>query len=191
MNRNHKFYNTDYLKNYRFVIVVVCMLISCNSNQVINQYNAKLVIKKIHDGTQVTGAVINGEKEGLWTQFDSKGRLSLQEIFVHNKETGETIGYYDDGKTILDRGYLINGRIAGEWISYYSNGKIAEKGSYNNGNRTGVWEYYLDNGWLNKKVEYIGKNEKIILDNHLEPPTPADERKALPKIDSNNRAFVK
>lgn len=183
---------SGFFKDSYFAILISGIILSCNHNKAKYSDEAKLITQKMADGsTKVIGAMINGKKEGLWIVLNESGKLSSQEIFIHNNIVGETINYFEDGKTILETGYLSNGQRNGQWISFYYNHKISEKGYYVNGHRDGVWEYYLNDGRLNKKMVFDGKNQKIILDNHLLPPTPADEKDVLPKIDTNNRAIVK
>ncbi len=42
----------------------------------------------------------------------------------------------------------------GQWIAYWHNGKIREKGEWKDGKRNGTWEYYGENGSKYRSVEY-------------------------------------
>jgi antitoxin component YwqK of YwqJK toxin-antitoxin module len=48
-----------------------------------------------------------------------------------------------------------NGNRHGYWEYYYSNGKLAYKGTYVDGNRHGYWEVYHSNGNLWYKGNYV------------------------------------
>lgn len=151
--------------------IVVCMLVSCAQQEV--ESEGKLVFEKLPDAsTRITGATVNGKKQGLWINYDDSGSVSSYDTYVNDSLTGESIGFFSDA-TISSKGVLKNGQREGEWILYYDNGKIAEKGSYHIGNKVGVWEYYIEDGKLDKIIEYDkdGK-QKIIKDNHLMPPVP-------------------
>ena len=170
------------------MVICYCILSSCNSKQ----SEAKLITKKLPNGiTKAIGATVNGKKEGMWINYDDSGRLLSCYTYIDDSLLGEEISYWDDG-TISSKRFLQGDKIQGEWIEYYNydKNKIAKKGSYKNSNKVGVWEYYLEDGRLNKKIEYTEKGEKIILDNHLLPPTPSSmEPSSI--MDSNNNAVVK
>ncbi|MCO5950977.1 toxin-antitoxin system YwqK family antitoxin [Mucilaginibacter flavidus] len=179
----------NFLKKRYIALTMVGMIASCKNSE--HTDNAKLITQKMSNGAIVViGAVVNGQKEGLWIELNDSEKLSSQKIFLHNKSIGESISYFEDGKTILSRGDLINDKPNGYWIFYYYNHKIAEKGNYANGQRVGVWEYYLENGLLNKKIDYNEKKGKVILDNHLLPPAP-DKTGTSTQTDTTNGAIVK
>jgi antitoxin component YwqK of YwqJK toxin-antitoxin module len=49
----------------------------------------------------------------------------------------------------------------GYWETYYSNGNLCSKGSYNNGEKVGIWkEYHYTNGQLNSKGLYRDTKKK-------------------------------
>ncbi|MNT87782.1 hypothetical protein D3C72_2282390 [compost metagenome] len=66
----------------------------------------------------------------------------------------------------------MDGQREGEWVIYWKQAVVAEKGQYNSGNKVGVWEYYLEDGRLNQKIEYTNGKKQVLLDNHLLPPVP-------------------
>ena len=49
----------------------------------------------------------------------------------------------------------MNGLIIGEWISYYENGGIAQKGYYENGFMDREWTFYYENGNIKGIGHYI------------------------------------
>jgi len=54
--------------------------------------------------------------------------------------------YYTDG-SIKEVYYKENDTFIGEYISYYSNGQVENKGRYNNeGEMDGIWQGYFENG---------------------------------------------
>ena len=182
------------MKNIRISILpaIFCMLFigfffSCNRQD--HTREPKLISTKFPDGTiKEAGATIDGKKEGMWLEYYN-GHISAQRCYVDDSLSGESIDYNENGEIFIRQTFK-NGQEDGNYILYsdFKKGKIGEQGNYKNGHKIGVWEYYLEDGRLNKKIEYNGKNEKVIMDNHLLPPTP-DKMKPYP-IDSNNRAFV-
>ncbi len=142
-------------KSCCMAVVICVMMMSCNSKQEYHQGVAKLVTKKMADGTtRVVGATIDGQKEGMWIKYDDSGRVLSNYTYVNDSLLGEEISYWENGKVSSKR-YLKGDEIQGEWVQYYDYDKngIAQRGSYKDGNKVGVWEYYSEDGRLNKKVE--------------------------------------
>lgn len=160
-----------------------CMILSCKHEE---KKEGKLIFEKQSDiNSKVIGATINGKKQGLWISYSDSGKISSYETYINDSLTGETIGFFEDG-TVSSRGNLKDGQREGEWILYYSKNRIAEKGNYSNGNKIGVWEYYIEEGKLDKKIEYLKDGtKKILQDNHLTPPTPANMEPS-PITDTDN-----
>ena len=46
------------------------------------------------------------------------------------------------------------GQLNGEFISYYKDGVVKHKGSWNNGRRNDKFEWFYENGQLNEQVTY-------------------------------------
>ena len=80
--------------------------------------------------------------------------------YKKGKKTGET-GYYIPEGTLEYVGNEKNGKIDGDFISYYRNGEISIEGELDMGKYVGEWKYYDDDGSLNKTLNYNKKGEKI------------------------------
>jgi antitoxin component YwqK of YwqJK toxin-antitoxin module len=80
--------------------------------------------------------------------------------YKKGKKTGET-GYYIPEGTLEYVGSEKNGKIDGDFISYYRNGEISIEGELDMGRYVGEWKYYDDDGSLNKTLNYNKKGEKI------------------------------
>ena len=80
--------------------------------------------------------------------------------YKKGKKTAETSYYIPDG-TLEYIGNEKNGKIDGDFISYYKNGEISIKGKLDMGKYIGEWNYYDDDGSLNKTSNYNKKGEKI------------------------------
>ena len=64
-----------------------------------------------------------------------------------------------NGKVTGDKqGTLKNGKKAGVWVTYSSNGQLYSKGNFKNGKEEGTWVFYYD-GQLSFKQNY--KNGKL------------------------------
>jgi antitoxin component YwqK of YwqJK toxin-antitoxin module len=80
--------------------------------------------------------------------------------YKKGKQTAET-GYYIPEGTLEYVGSEKNGKIDGDFISYYRNGEISIEGELDMGRYVGEWKYYDDDGSLNKTLNYNKKGEKI------------------------------
>lgn len=56
--------------------------------------------------------------------------------------------------TLIRKAYRKNQLYDGEYINYFENGIIAEKGIYREGYRIGKWFFYFPNGNLYLEIEY-------------------------------------
>ena len=61
---------------------------------------------------------------------------------------------YPTGEKRYVQSYDNWGDLTGEWINYYKNGNIKQKGYYTNGKPSGTWTYFHEDGTL-KKQEFI------------------------------------
>ena len=82
--------------------------------------------------------------------------VSFREI--PGKLTGEYITYFENGN-IKEKGNYFNGLKRGEWSEFYENGQIFKKDFYNeNGKLSGPFEYYFEDGQTFQKGNYLNGN---------------------------------
>jgi antitoxin component YwqK of YwqJK toxin-antitoxin module len=74
--------------------------------------------------------------------------------------SGKCYIYYSKSKVLKEEMNFKKGILDGEHISYFQNGQIKRKGSYNNGQLNGKWTNYNEDGKLVFEVEY--KNDTLI-----------------------------
>lgn len=155
------------------------------------------------------GQYKDGQLDGTWTWYFLSGKIQKQEEFFEGQPDGNYVEYDESGNCIIKGSYFEgmksgkwieqcgderfegeyrNDRQVGEWVSYYSNGKLAFKGSfksgypdgehyyyytngrireiqsYSGGIRNGVWKKYLDTGELFLEETYIQDKDEIILE---------------------------
>tara|TARA_B100000989_G_C19170678_1_gene315339 strand:+ start:22 stop:462 length:441 start_codon:yes stop_codon:yes gene_type:complete len=72
----------------------------------------------------------------------------------------EEIGYYFDG-SIEYVGKEKDGKIDGDFISYYPNGQVSIEGELDMGKYIDEWKYYDDDGTLNKTLKYNSSGQMI------------------------------
>jgi len=77
----------------------------------------------------------DGIPEGVRREYNEDGQVVKSYIFLHGKIIGE--GIFTDA-----------GLKEGNWIEYYTNGKIKAKGNYTADEKNGQWQYFYSNGQL-------------------------------------------
>lgn len=123
-------------------------------------------IKKT-DNSKVTYIKFDGDfvKHGTYYRYgETYGASSFEYLqektdYVYGVKHGVSEWYYaENGKVYLSEVTHFNyGLRHGEYIEYFSNGDIKEKGEYNNGIKSGVWTQYYDN----RAVMYEYKYDKF------------------------------
>ena len=111
------------------------------------------------------------EGESL-TWYPGESALWRRIPFVNNKEEGKGFEYDRDGRIItlltyrngfiylaekINR-YDSSGRKTGNWVEYWSEGKMKEEGNWTQGKRNGVFRFFKRNGDLDKIEEYVDGN---------------------------------
>lgn len=127
------------------------------------------------------GLYINGYRAGLWNIFDKDGNKTFDKYYTYktvdeNKDYTKTniIKFNDYGDKLLE--YSVNSYLLcrpaqdcfntvyadevmeGEYILYYDNGNIKEKGSYLNNVKNGLWTEYYTNGNIKSTIDFIEGN---------------------------------
>ncbi len=70
------------------------------------------------------------------------------------KQDSTIVIYYPNGEPRYIQNYNAWGDLTGEWLNYYENGQIKQKGHYSNGQAGGLWTYYNEDGTI-KNEEFI------------------------------------
>ena len=127
------------------------------------------------------GLYINGYRAGLWNMFDQDGNKTFDKYYTYktadkNKDYTKTniIKFNDYGDKLLE--YSVNSYLLcrpaqdcfntvyadevmeGNYILYYDNGNIKEKGSYSNNIKNGLWTEYYTNGNIKSTIDFIEGN---------------------------------
>lgn len=123
------------------------------------------------------GKYKDGKLDGTWTWYYPSGKIQKQEDFLDDLPEGNYVEYDEEGNVIIKGSYFDgmktgkwkeksgdetfegeyrNDHQVGEWVSYYSNGKMAFKGSFKGGYPDGEHLYYYTNGRLRESQSYSG-----------------------------------
>jgi antitoxin component YwqK of YwqJK toxin-antitoxin module len=111
---------------------------------------------------------INGKKNGLYTQYDTKGTKIKTIEYVDGKKHGDYISYYNFCNNIFYKCHFNNDIKVGVAVFYHENGQIDNIGYFENNKYSGMryWYYitpslehcnglYDSYGTLKKSCNYI------------------------------------
>lgn len=112
------------------------------------------------------GAYSGKSKNGVFSAFDSTGRLLGSEIYEMDTLRAQGFvlpdGVYDSSWVYLypngqksSQGKYKDGVKTGLWTFYNSQGKVIQKGYYRRGYVDGEWNWYYANGQLRRKESYV------------------------------------
>jgi uncharacterized protein len=94
-------------------------------------------------------------KIGIWTEFHNSGEFRAKGLYANDYKVGEWIFYYPN-KQIEQKGkYDKKGRAQGEWKWFYENGALLREENYVNNKRDGIMTEYTEEGKIITKGEYI------------------------------------
>ena len=124
---------------------------------------------------------LNGQSEGLFTEYDENGKIIIEGEYVdgleeglwkyqlgdHREEgtyrggmrNGEWKYFYDDGKLAF-QGSFIDDNPNGRHIWYWPDGKKKDEGEFINGMKTGDWIQYNQDGTTFLVISYQNGIEK-------------------------------
>ena len=108
------------------------------------------------------GSYFDGMKTGKWTE--QSGDETFEGEYRNDRQVGEWVSYYSNGKMAF-KGSFKGGYPDGEHHYYYSNGRLRELQSYAGGIRNGVWKKYLDTGELFFEENYDQDRDLILIEN--------------------------
>ena len=94
-------------------------------------------------------------KIGIWTEYHNSGEFRGKGLYANDKRIGEWIFYYPN-KQIEQKGkYDKKGRAQGEWNWYYENGALMRQEFYVDNKRDGIMTEYTEDGKIITKGEFI------------------------------------
>lgn len=108
-----------------------------------------------------TGSYFEGMKSGKWKE--KSGDVISEGEYRNDQQVGEWVSYYSNGKMAF-KGTFKGGYPDGEHCYYYRNGRIREIQSYSGGIRNGVWKKFLDTGELFLEETYEQDKDEVLRD---------------------------
>ena len=82
-----------------------------------------------------------------------KGKLIKNIIYAKGEPVSEYLVVYQDSGYIETNKY--KGKLSGSYISWYSNGKKKEEGSYKDGKKNGNWDGWYPNGEKKYSAKFV------------------------------------
>ena len=131
------------MKNKITILFLILIIASCYESKKEKESDLEVDI-----AISLIDSIVSNE-----TQKDQKENNKISDFTTEKKDSTITI-YYPTGEARYVQSYDIWGDLTAEWINYYKNGQIKQKGYYSNGQASGMWKYYNEDGTLQKK-EFI------------------------------------
>jgi len=94
-------------------------------------------------------------KIGIWTEYHNSGEFKGKGLYTNDKRTGDWIFYYPNGNIEQKGKYDKKGRAQGEWKWFYENGSLLREEQYVNNLREGLMVEYTEDGKIITKGEFI------------------------------------
>ena len=106
-------------------------------------------------GTVIASREFNPKDNSCYTIFYNQKKSKVSEGKVINKlYVGEWKYYHENSDTIMTKELYVNGKLSGIRKVYYPNGKIAEETTYKNGSKEGLYKRYGLNGVILEESNY-------------------------------------
>ena len=103
---------------------------------------------------------LNGEKDGLHTEYDESGRIIDQGEYIKGEEDGP---WFTTSGDYFERGNYRDGLRSGKWTTWFFSSKDAKidsilrfSGSFIDDNPQGKHTYYWENGKVKDEGIYVG-----------------------------------
>jgi antitoxin component YwqK of YwqJK toxin-antitoxin module len=94
-------------------------------------------------------------KIGIWSEYHNSGEFRGKGLYANDKRIGDWIFYYPNEKVEQRGKYDKKGRAQGEWKWFYENGSLLREETYLDNMRNGIMTEYTEDGKIITKGEYI------------------------------------
>ena len=101
-------------------------------------------------GVMARGKYIGQAKDSVWNYYDEGGTLRKVERYEAGKLHGEQLVYYPNGK-LAEREHRVKGVLNGPSTSWFDNGRVKIESTYENGEADGAMTFYFPSG--TKEIE--------------------------------------
>lgn len=101
-----------------------------------------------------------GKEQGLWKWWYENGSLKDSIVYKNGIPTGESVGWYEDGKKLYRKFFDNDGKGNGFQSKYYYSGILRDSGGYEANKRNGLWTYYRTDQTKASEIEFM--NDSVI-----------------------------
>jgi len=117
-----------------------------------------IIIKKFHDNDDLADVKF----------FSEQGVIESEGMMKGKKRVGKWTYYHTDGKSVMSEENYVDGKLDGEYKTFYPDGSPTEIASYKNGKLEGnykkyaikghlIYDFNYKNGMLNGKAAYYSR----------------------------------
>lgn len=85
-------------------------------------------------------------RDGSWKEFNKRGVLIADGVYVSNKKHGLWREYYDHTETLMIEENYDHGVQHGRYASFHPNGRILSEGQFFHGSRVGQFKIHDEQG---------------------------------------------
>jgi len=124
---------------------------------------------------------------GNWKDFSKDGEVTEEGSYKYKKEIYKI---YNEKELLIQEGRAIDGLAEGEWIYYFNNGAIKQKGTLRKDKRYGLWTAYYEDGSLYAESNYVlGKVDGRYKTYHRNNALCSDNQYIMNKLVGSARKF--
>lgn len=91
----------------------------------------------------------------IWTEYHNSGEFRGKGLYANDKRIGEWIFYYPNSQIEQKGKYDKKGRAQGEWKWFYENGALMREENYLDNLRDGIMTEFTEDGKIITKGEFI------------------------------------
>lgn len=143
----------------------------CDSLPVARDDSSDVMIKKLvcrnraipdsaitfNEGIKIEYGAVDSlrNKTGVWSEYHNSGEFRGKGLYVNDKRIGDWIFYYPNSKIEQKGKFDKKGRAQGDWKWYYENGSLLREEIYLDNMRNGVMTEFTEDGKIITKGEYV------------------------------------
>ena len=145
--------------------------------------SVEVVIPDFKPKLKVQGKYINGNRDGIWTEYyeDGKRKTELnysngkfnelqsywhpngnkieEKNYINGKQEGFLTKFFEETGIKKEESYFIDGVQQGLWTEWFGDGQKKRERNFSNGERDSIWTAWYENG--NKKLQATYLNGKL------------------------------
>lgn len=137
-----------------FHILLISLFVSCNDTEkVVNVDNESKTSEEYFVDKK------SKKKEGDYVKKDLSGNILETSHYVDDHLDGENAIYYPGTKQLFRKALYKIGKLNGDYVEYFQNGKIRMQGLMKDDKHAGEWKGYYESGQLKQLVTFVDGQE--------------------------------